>query len=174
MYNLTPTREHKIKSDFGIDDYYKHYKSKNGKLDSHTFKNVLKDFNKGMYEILCSRDYVFKLPRRLGNITIYKYKNYIKVDENGNIKTNLPIDFNSTMQLWKEDPEARENKTLLRYENSQSSRYTFKIVYDTFNANYKNKNVYKMNFNREFKIFLKNKINTKEFDAPISGYGTGL
>lgn len=168
--NLTPTRNHKIKSDYGMLDYFKYYKENGGKLDIKQYRKILKEFNSGLYDIICTNDYVYTLPKRMGFISIYKIKNYVKV-EDGELKTNLPPNWNETLKLWAVDEEAREHKTLIRVENSNTDRYTHRIMYTKSRAVFKNKTIYKMQINRALKQHLKDKINKGNFDSSIYRYG---
>jgi hypothetical protein len=165
--NLTPTRQHKTFSDYGVNDYYKHYKSKGGTLSSKLFSKILKEFNKGLYPIICTPEYVYTLPKRMGAITIVKVKNFIDFTDEGKLITNLPPDWDSTLKLWAEDAEARDKKILIRVENKDTDRYTFRLVYNKANAVYKNKSIYRAQFNRELKVFLKETIKHSDFDASI-------
>ena len=38
---------------------------------------------------------------------------YIGIGNDGKLKTNLPIDWNKTLELWYEDEESYKNKTLI-------------------------------------------------------------
>ena len=165
MYNLTEHRNHKIKSDFGTKDYYKYYKSIGGKLTYKQFSSVIRDFNKGLYGIICSSDYEYKFPNRIGVLTIIKVKNFISTTADGKLKTNLTPDWKTTMKLWDENPEARKNKIVIRHENRQSNRHLFKFIYRKTTANFRNKKIYAFSVNRGLKLFLKDLINANKFDA---------
>ena len=59
---------------------------------------------------------VFELPSNMGSIEVRTYKSRIKF-KNGRIDTALPINWDSTYKLWFEDKQARDRKTLVRYDN---------------------------------------------------------
>lgn len=50
-----------------------------------------------------SKGNVIRLPERMGEIELRKYNSFIRLDDQGKIKTNLPIDWESTMELWYND-----------------------------------------------------------------------
>jgi hypothetical protein len=165
--NLTANRKHRTFSDYGVNDYYKYYKSKGGTLSPKVFGKILKEFNKGLYPIICTPEYVYSLPKRLGTISIVKVKNFIKFTEEGKLITNLPPDWDKTLTLWAENEEARENKIIIRVENKDTERYTFRLFYNKSRAVYRNKSVYKLQFNRGLKVYLKEIIKHSGFDAAI-------
>lgn len=148
--NLKDKRNHKIKSDYGIADYYKYYKERGGKLNRIQFRKVLFTFNRNLYPIICSDGYEYKIPKRLGCLAIFQKKSYVNIDNEGNLRTNRQIDWNSTLELWKQYPELREQKQYVRFENEK----IFSIKYIKKNANFKNKTIYSLRINREFKQFV--------------------
>ena len=166
--NLKEHRHHKIKSHYGSRDYYRYYKQQGGTLDYLTFSGILRDYNVGSHDYIISKNYRYRLPKRMGIITITKYKNYVTF-ENGELKTNLPIDWNATLNLWEADEQAKANKVILRVENTHSNRYTFKLRYLKSQANYRNKTVYSMNFNRTLKNKLTKAIHNG-FDTMATTY----
>ena len=84
---------------------------------------------------------VFELPSNMGSIEVRTYKSRIKF-KNGRIDTALPINWDSTYKLWFEDKQARERKTLVRYDNLNRCTIYHKRVnfpnssYFKFHANY--------------------------------------
>lgn len=162
--NLTSSRHHNIKSDYGVNDYYKYYRQNGGKLNKTTFSAILLEFNRNLYPLICTPTYHYKLPKRMGIILIDKFKNYIKFVD-GKVQSNLPVNWQETMKLWETDLKAKENKTLVRYENKHSNRNSFKFKYKKKSANYKNKSLYRILINRGLKNYLTNKIQTEGFDT---------
>lgn len=73
--------------------------------------------------------------------------------KDGKIKTNLVIDWDTTLRLWYEDPTAKANKTLVRRE----AQNLFKIKYDKAKTDYKNAWVYDFRPTRELKTLLQKK-----------------
>jgi hypothetical protein len=145
--NLKDKRNHKIKSDFGISDYYKYYKQKGGSLAYNKYKQVFLMFNEGLYPILAD-GYAVTLPRKMGTLQVFKHEAKIEWDEEaGKFKTNRRIDYNETIKLWAEDEEAKKNKVLIRFTN----KYIYNLKYLRTKANFKNKFIYLLHANRSLK-----------------------
>lgn len=162
--NLKPHRNHKIKSDYGLVDYYKYYKSNGGKLSHKEFRNILSDFNEGLYPIICSFNYEYKMPKRLGTISVIQRNTYVKLDKEGNLKTNKPINYKATLDLWETNPELQEQRIVVRHDQPNAFKIKFGIGY----ANFKNKVVYTFTANRGLKQYLKNVIlEDKNFKAKL-------
>lgn len=159
MINLTPTRKHKLFSDYGISDYYKYYKQHGGTLDKRTYSKVLRDIIIEMRRVVIENNYRYKLPARLGYIGTRRYKNKVFINKKGRQVILYPPDFKTTMEMWELYPELREKKTLIRYENKHTNGYSYKIVYRKKTGCYTNKTIYLMQFNREFKLEFKDFIN---------------
>ena len=88
-----------------------------------------------------------------------------EIDENGNVKTNLPIDWDSTLKLWYEDEESYKNKTLLRLDEHE----IYKVLYNKENANFNNRSFYEFVFNKDLKLRLKHNIKQGIIDAFLIG-----
>lgn len=158
---MVEKRNHKIKSDYGVRDYYKFYRDNGGTLNYATFSRTLKSFDQGVANIIVNNEYSYKLAQGLGIITVKKVKNYVRIGKDGKVKTNYPVNYNATMKLWATNPEAAKAKKLVRYDNRHSNKYTYRFKYIVSGtlAKYKNKSLYKMRFNRQYlKIPLKNLI----------------
>ena len=89
----------------------------------------------------------------------------VKIDDDGNIINNLPINWRETRKLWAENDKAKEKKTKIRYTNEHTGGYTFRIFYRTSKANFKNKSIFKMKFNRTMKRQLSVSIFAGKIDA---------
>lgn len=160
----TETRVHKINNSLGVYDIYK-YIRKNKWFDigrpvtEHEFYSIIRTINLKLVEyFLQGYDIVF--PHKMGKLELRKYDAKFKFD-NGKLKTNLPIDWNKTMELWYEDEESYKKKTLVKMEEKE----IFKVFYNRSSAEYINKSFYQLRPNRELKIAIKNKIKNKQLDA---------
>ena len=123
------------------------------------FGLIVKAINKTLRDqLLEGKD--INLPHKMGRIEIRKFKAKVAI-ENGKLVTNLPPDWSRTVSLWYEDKDARESKTLVRYE--AIDRFT--IHYDKNIANYNNKSFYKFIPVRPLKQELKDKIVNGSIDA---------
>ena len=96
----------------------------------------------------------------MGTFETIKYKSNIKF-EDGKLKTNLPIDWNKTLDLWKEDNEAFRDKTLLRYELD----YIYKLKYNPYKAKFNNKTIFQFKFIRDIKQGISKEIQKGNIDA---------
>lgn len=129
----------RIISDTKSLDFYKDYKSKNKTSLSYIeYISVVKDYFFEIINEIIYNNYTYVIPNRLGTIGIYKRK--IKKD-NSSIK-KYPIDFGATNKLWKENPEAKAKKILVRHLNKHTGEYVMFIHYSTKYSNFKNKTVY--------------------------------
>lgn len=123
------------------------------------FGSIIRRVNELLIEqFLKGSDIVF--PYKMGKLELRKMPASIRF-EDGELKTNLPVDWKRTLQLWYEDEEAKNNKTLIRKEYKE----VFRIIYNKSKAVYKNKCFYNFIPNRDFKKKLSDSINNNETDA---------
>lgn len=140
---MTEKRAHKIKGSYGIVDYYKHYNANyKYKVDAALYKAIVKDVNNEFFLLIADEGYELKLPRRMGIIYLSKQKTRVWMDDDGKVKTNRPINYKATNDLWKANPEAKQNKVIIRHENKHTDGYVFRVRYKKSAANYKNKSAY--------------------------------
>lgn len=164
VLKVNDSRKHKVTGSLGVYDAYKYIRKNKwfniGRpLTEHEFYSIIRRVNEYLaYNLLHGHDII--LPNRMGRLELRKTNTYIKLD-NGKLKTNLPIDWDRTLQLWQEDEEAYNNKTLLKIEQKE----LFKCQYNKDLANYKNKSFYQFSLNRDLKKRISKKIKNKELDA---------
>ena len=103
----------------------------------------------------------YSIPHLMFEITIRKNKRKPRIVD-GKLIHNIPIDWKATNELWKENPEAKKKKLLVRYNNSHTSGYVYMIYMKKFKAKVKKKVFYKFLPNRTFKRNLSKRI--KDFD----------
>lgn len=146
---------------YGMGDYYNYYAINNFKeyseekkrtviyknskyfVDRATFSKIISDFNKAVCEEVLYENFEYKLPARMGEISIKKYKPKIEFDENGKLKSRtLPVDWKATNELWNNNPEAKEQKKLVRFLNDHTNGFISKWYYVKNYANYKYKSGY--------------------------------
>ena len=159
-------RIHKITGSLGVYQAYKYYRKNRPKekkyvLTESQYFAIIRQINNLLADDLSVGKEII-LPKRMGTIELRKYNTNIRLDEHGNLKTNLPIDWNGTLELWYNDEESRNNKTLLRQENKE----VFKIYYNKYSANYNNKSFYEFRCNKDLKQRLKQNIRYGTIDAP--------
>ena len=166
--NEEDIRNHRVKSDYGNFDYFKHYKrDSDGKhtVNRGTFSDILMEFNSHVRDRISKKGAEYIMPRRIGKIQLRKLKTEIKIDDDGKIINELPTNWKATKELWAENKKAKENKIRIRYTNEHTGGYTFRIFYKKYKANYKNKSIYKMQFNRDMKRELSKSIFAGKIDA---------
>jgi hypothetical protein len=163
---VNSSRVHKITGSLGVYDAYKNYrkhrpKEKKYVLTESQYFSIVRQINNLLADEL-SVGKEISFPKRMGIIELRKYNTNVRFDEHGNLKTNLPIDWNKTLELWYNDEESRNNKTLLRQETKE----VFKIYYNKYSANYNNKSFYEFKCNKDLKQRLKQNIKYGSIDAP--------
>lgn len=150
VQKINKSRTHKVTGSIGVYQAYK-YIRKNKWFDigrplkEGEFYRIVRKINNYLAEEL-SRGKEIKLPHRLGTLEIRKRPTRMAI-VNGKLVTSLPIDWDKTLQLWYEDKEAFDNKTLVRIETEE----VFKVYYNKQSANYNNKSFYEFKPNRELK-----------------------
>ena len=78
------------------------------------FGQIVKMINAELQDqLLKGKDVTF--PNRMGRLEVRKYKSKLEIIDN-KVVTNLPIDWKRTLELWWEDKEARNAKTMIRFE----------------------------------------------------------
>lgn len=158
-------REHKVRGSLGVYDAYKWYRKhkpseKKYVLSESQYFTIIRQINLALREELLKGEDI-KFPCRMGQLEIRKYNSIITTDGK-KVKTNLPIDWNTTLKLWYEDPKAYEEKFLVRINVPE----LYRVFYNKSNANYNNKSFYQFTPNRELKQGLKHSIKeNSEFDA---------
>tara|TARA_R110002050_G_scaffold71231_4_gene153151 strand:- start:15049 stop:15555 length:507 start_codon:yes stop_codon:yes gene_type:complete len=162
-------RNHFVKSDYGTNDFYRDFKKNNPEIEMTRgeYGLILNGFNSHLREKISSKGAGFILPCRIGRVELRKIKTEVKVDEDGNIVNNLPVNWKATREFWKNNPSAKEEKRTIKFTNEHTDGYTFKVSYLKSKALYKNKSVYKIRFNRELKRNLSRSIFKGRIDAFI-------
>lgn len=147
-------REHKVICDFGMGDYYKYYLSHNEAIDRATYSNVITDFNLAIRDLIILDNLEYTLPGVNFQLVLKKEKRKPTI-KNGKLINNIPPDWKATNALWERDAEAKEKKLLVRYNNSHTSGFIFRIYFKKFGAKIKYRSVYKFQVNRDFKRLIK-------------------
>ena len=163
VLKVNKSRVHKVKNSLGVYDAYK-WLRKNKWLDmepisEHDFYAIIRAVNKALAKSFLHLGSI-KLPLRMGEIILRKYHPSI-TSQDGEIKTNLPVDWDSTLQLWSEDKESYKKRTLIRLEEKE----VFKVLYDKSKALYNNKSFYTLELNRDIKLSLKKQLKNGLLDA---------
>lgn len=151
-------REYKVRNSLGVYDAYKYYRKNKPKgkeyiLTESQYFSIIRKVNLFLIDdLLLGNDVRF--PKSMGTLEIRKYDKRLKIDKDGSIHTNLPIDWDKTLKLWYEDNDAFVNKVLIRIEEKE----IFKIYYNRESATYNNNSYYEFIPNRDLKVRVKQNI----------------
>lgn len=162
-------REYKIRNSLGVYDGYKYYRKNKPDdrkyvLSESQYFAIIRQINNLLVDDIVMGIEV-KLPYRMGTIEVRKYEKSLKIGENGQVKTNLPIDWDNTLKLWYKDEESYKNKTLLRLDEQE----IYKVLYNKENINFNNRSFYEFVFNKDLKLRLKHNIKQGIIDALLIG-----
>ena len=124
-------------------------------LSPKEFAKAVSLANTLMVEKMITDNLVIELPFRMGNIGIVKNKQNDTIQEDGTMsKTGRAIDWKATRQLWDEDPEAKEEKTLLYFTNPHTGGFICKWKWNRKAPYAKNSRFYKFHPLRKWKRLL--------------------
>lgn len=165
-------RIHRSKIDYGVNDYYRDFKKNNKQtiITRKIYGDVVKDFNSFLRDNLAVRGREIILPNKMGRIELRKTKTEVKIAEDGSIKNNMAINWKETIKLWNESPQSKEKKTKIRFTNEHTNSYTFRVSYFKARADYKNKSIYSIKFNRTLRRTLSTSIFKGNIDAFVNEY----
>lgn len=157
-------------TDYGIKDYYKFYKEKSkDPVDLKKFHRVISEFNKRIVEAIINDGLEYTPVASQLCFCIRKMTKKIEIINNKLVNKN-PIDWKTTLDLWKENPEAKEKKLLIKHLNNHTSKYIFRIKIIKCGYSYSNKKYYRFRPCRGFqralakRIFDPNKDNFQAYD----------
>lgn len=164
VLNLSSSRQHRVTGSIGVYDIYKYIRKNKWfnlgqPITEHQFYSIIRNINNAFAEELINGNDI-NLPYRMGRIEIRKYDAKITFKDS-RIKTNLPIDWNSTLKLWHENKECYSKKILIRAEEKE----IFKVYYNKSKALYNNKGFIEYKPNRIIKRKLKDNIKQYKIDA---------
>lgn len=154
-----------IKSGYGMKDYYKFYSEHNPdkKIAKAKFNKIISTVNKEIIEMMLNEGFEYKLPHIHTTITIRKDKRKPSIKD-GKVINPSPVDWVKTKKLWKEEPDTKVKKILVRHINSHTSGYVFRIYLKKFGAAIKNRSYYKFKPSRYFQRALGERINDDNKD----------
>lgn len=158
-----PRTEGKIKSHYGIKDYYKFFKKDHPELDIDYKKyvKVITEFNEAITTLIIEENVEYTLPYVGSTLSVKKDKRVPRI-VNGKLYNTSPVDWVATNKLWSSDSEAHEKKLLVRFLNTHTMKHVFRIYFKKFKLNYMNKNLYKFETNRDFSRALGARINDED------------
>lgn len=134
--------KNKVVIDYSSPDIYKYYCNKTGnphKLSQKQFTEITKQFFSEVIDMLIFDNIEFTFPKRLGNLRIIKYKNKVKLNEDGTLdKRKLRPNWKATRELWRkmypgmswEQIVAISDKKMVFHENKHTDGYNLKWYWD--------------------------------------------
>lgn len=160
MRSTKGKQEEKYKTHIATPDFYIYYANKyfrevaKGKkrgvihreskyyLSAQKYSQIIDEFNSAVRELVVNESFDFIMPSRMGILCIRKKKLTPYIDKNGDYKNPLPVDWQSTYELWESDPKSHESKTLVRYRNKHSGGYIAEWALMRNSATFTNKSAY--------------------------------
>lgn len=157
-------RIYKVRNSWGVKDAFHYYRSIRPKeskyvLSDCEFLSIIRKTNDILKQLMINGEEVI-LPEKMGKLELRKSQTIVEYKDN-KLRTNLPIDWNSTLKLWYEDEQSYKEKRLIRHE----SKEVYRVFYNKYRADYPNKSFYQFHINREIKKGLKYKIKNGEIDS---------
>ena len=158
-------RIHKINKSYNTISGFKYYRSikpndKSFIISDKQYLSIIRQMNILMADYLIKNKSV-SLPCGFGKLEIIKYETTSWIDKNGKFGTNKTIDIGKTLKLWYDDEDARENKTIVRYDDD----FIFRIKYPTWWRKYKYSKYFSFQFNRGLRQKLKLAIQNGDYDT---------
>lgn len=141
----------------GVYDMYKairknHWYDIGRPLKEHEFYAIIRNTNLLLADNIVNGETVV-FPEQMGKLELRKHPQGVSF-VNGKLKNTYPIDWKRTNQLWAEDEEERQKKTLLRYE----SPMVYRVRYCKEDATYENKTFYQFRLHQKLRKRLKENI----------------
>lgn len=128
-------------------------------VPQNVFSSIIRSIGRKLAEELYASNDI-KLPLSMGKIKLSRYDQRISI-ENGKVKTNSRIDWDSTLKLWYEDEESRNKKTLVRY----TSPVYFTVKYSRDGAYFKKCSIFSFRIARSVKQRLSDLIHEGSIEA---------
>jgi len=155
----------KVQNSFGVFRAYKvlkknHWYNIGRPLKEKEFFRIIRGINDLLAENIVNGIPV-KFPEKMGELELMKEKRGVSFVD-GKLKNTYPIDWDKTLRLWYEDPEAYQQRILVRNEQKEVFivRYKKNRV-----ACYENKTFYQFVLNRFIKKALKENIQNGKIDT---------
>lgn len=160
-------RIHRVKVDYGSNDYFNFFRKQHPEynITRSVYGQVLKEFNTHVRDRLSKKGAEYIFPSKMGKMELRKIKTEVIIGDDGKIINKLPINWRETRILWNSNITAKEKRLKVRYTNEHTDGFTFRILYIKSKANFRNKSIYKIKFNRIMKRDLSRSIFDGRIDA---------
>lgn len=157
-------RHHKVSNSYGSKDafhFYRKIKPDDSKyvLTDCQYLRIIRLINNRLRDSLIQGEDII-LPERMGRLEVRK-RAITKEFKNGKLKLTSPVDWNTTLRLWYDNPICKNKKQLVR----QDVDFIFRVLYNVNKAKYENKTFYEFYTNRDIKLGLKKNIKLNKIDA---------
>ena len=150
----------KVPVEYGMKDFYNYYnKNYNYKITRKQYNDIISELNQFLVNNIVENASDFILPHRTGFLGIIKTKRGVKLLPDNTVINTSPPDWKSTNELWEKDPEAKEKKIIVKYKNTHTGGYVYKIKYNKYNATFQNKIAMFFTPVRDFKRAVAKRIN---------------
>ena len=143
------TTVHKITNSWGVYDAFKYYrknklKDKKYVLTESQYFAIIRKINTLYKEALLNdKDIIF--PACMGGLYAYIRERGAYFNKEGKLIITRPIDWKETYNLWYNDNEAFENKTIVRKEIDKACG----VTYSKYKAYYTNMSFYKFQVHQD-------------------------
>jgi hypothetical protein len=130
--NFKRTTISRVNDFYSISDSYQLYKQLDykKKVKKKVFNEVMRDFTEFMANELLESGALF-FPENTGFLRIQGSRDIPELDtENKTVKVKAAINWAATNELWKDDEQAKQNKTLIHHLNEGTDyvRYGIKWI----------------------------------------------
>lgn len=156
--------KHRLKITAGLWDAYKHYKKKKEipLIDRKRYVKICHALNKKISEKIIKESFEFKIPFRLGTISIRKNELKIRIKDGKIQKNKMIIDWEATWNFWvQEYPDKTKSeiklipdKNVIYQTNDHSNGYIMKWCWDKAGSNFINKTLYKFKTTKQNRLDL--------------------
>lgn len=130
-----------------------------GPMSREEFKDIINAVNEKLAEHYSMGESIPFLAR-MGKLELRKKEVGARI-ENGRVVINYPVNWKETLKLWSENPEAKEAKTFVRYEN----KYVYKTTYTKYGAAYNNEAFFTFSLLRPVRKAIKDNIINGKIDT---------
>lgn len=172
MRNTKGKQEEKHKTHIATPDFYTYYANKHfreiaeGKkrgvlhkdskyyMSAQKYSQIVDEFNSEVRDLIVNKSFDFIMPSRMGTLGVRKKRLTPYYDKNGVFRNPLPVDWQSTYELWESDPDAHADKKLVRFRNRHSGGYIAEWTLMKSKATFTNKSAYEFKPTRTAKQIL--------------------
>lgn len=142
----------KVKNHFTVLVGYERYKENEAyPVSSKVYWSIHKEINTAILELLRREAFTYTLPEKLGRLRIKKYKQRLKLTEDGQIEwRGANVDYKKTWDYWRSkwpnltDEEILqippEGRTKIYHTNFHTGGYRYKYFWDKGAATFAGKN----------------------------------